>query len=103
MKAHIICGRQIGPIEFMNRIENIFVKMGKLQAQKERYLVKETFDGRWTTSFIHRQFGLIHRLNPVRSKVQEAPLAMKHGNSSDAPIVSLTRCKSWLGTLQQQR
>ena len=65
----------MGPIEFMTRIEKkTFVKMGKLQARTNSYLVKNNVDGPMTTLMINCQFGLIHNLNPVRSNVQEVPL-----------------------------
>ena len=34
-------------------------------------LVKDVVDGRSTTLMINRQYRLVHKLNPVRSKVQE--------------------------------
>ena len=64
----------MGPIEFMTRIEKTFVQMGKLQAPTIRYLVKNNTDGPMSTSLANRQFGLIHKLNPVRSDVQEISL-----------------------------
>ena len=56
----MLSGRQMGPIEFMTRIEQTFVTMGKLQAPTNRYLVKNYIDGAMTTSMDNCQFGLIH-------------------------------------------
>ena len=72
----------------MNRIEKMFARMGK---QQERYLVKDIVDGRTTILMINRQFGLIHKLNPVRTKIQEVHLGYQAWEFFDASIVSLTR------------
>ena len=64
----------MGLIKIMTRVEKTFVKMGNLQALKNSCLVKNNIYGPMTTSLVNRQFGLIHKLNPVRSNVQEIPL-----------------------------
>ena len=92
----------MGPIEFMTRIEKTFVKMVKLQAPKNRYLVKNNVDGQPTKLMINRQLGLILSLSLQGPISRKYPCTMKHGNSSDPLTVSLTRCKSWSDILQQQ-
>ena len=71
--------------------------MGKLQAPKNRYLVKDTVDGRSATLMINRQFGLIHKLNPVRSTVQEVPLYYETWEFFRCPNRELDKAKITAG------
>ena len=97
MKARILSGCQRGPIEFMTSIEKTYVKMGKLQAQTNSYFVKNNIYGPMTTSLVNRQFGLIHRLNLVRSKVQEVPLGYEAWEFFQHPNHELNNAQIMVG------
>ena len=97
MQARILSGRQMGPIEFMTRIEKPFVKMGKLQAPKNSYLVKNHTDGPMKTLLVNRQFRLIHTLNPVRSDVQEIPMYYESWEFFRRPSRELNKVQIMVG------
>ena len=84
----------MGPIEFMTHIEKTFVRMSKLQAPTNSSLVKNNTNGPMTTSLVNRQFGLIHKLNPVRSDVQEIPLYNETWEFNRRPNRELNKAQS---------
>ena len=102
-----LCGRQISSIDVMNHIEKIFVDTGDMKTQNNRFLVK-TGTGLplpAVTRLVNRQFKLIVKLNPVNQGSVAAlwPCTTMHGNTSDAPTMSLTNQTLFKDILQQQQ